>query len=204
MPQLQSGFSQAQSLAVSGLSMLALRQHGPEDEHGQAWSRGCPGAVHLLPLLEYHVGLFCQVLEAADGPGRSPLRAGSVSGSSSEGSVASCLEESLGVLEEFALAALRALYHLLSHSTQAVHTLLSHHPPGLPKLERALSRPGCSQAPETAPQGAPSQHPLFRRLLQLADPAFSSPACQREKVLLASLTALNVLAERAGDQLLCR
>ncbi|XP_035245032.1 ATR-interacting protein isoform X2 [Anguilla anguilla] len=203
--QLQSGFSQAQSLAMSGLSMLALRHHTPSagGEDGQAASQRCPGAVHLLPLLEHHVGLFCQALEAADSPGRSPLRGSSVSGSSSEGSVASSLEESLVGLEEFALAALRALYHLLSHSTQAVHALLSHHAPGLPETDRAAARPACSQAPAD-PQGAPSQHPLLRRLLQLADPAFTSPACQREKVLSASLMALNVLAERAGDQLRCR
>ncbi|KAJ8361057.1 hypothetical protein SKAU_G00175820 [Synaphobranchus kaupii] len=209
--QLQSGFSQAQGLAMSGLNVLALRHHapGPGGEDGQALTRRCPGAVHFLPLLEHHVGLYCQALEAVDGPGRSPLRGSSVSGSSSEGSVASSLEESLGGLEEFALAALRALYHVLSHSAQAVHTLLSQHPPGLPEAERALARPGRSQAPETAErhtptQGAPSQHALLRKLLQLADPAFTSPSCQREKVLSASLTALNVLAERAGDQLLSR
>lgn len=206
VPPQQTGFSQAQGLAISGLNMLTLRQHvpGPRGQRDQASSGGCPGAVHLLPLLEHHVGLYCQALEAADSQGRSPARGGSASGSSSEGSVASSLEESLGGLEELALAALRALYHLLSHSTQAVHTLLSHHAPGLPEAERALLRPGRSQAPEPAPRGGPSQHPLLRRLLQLADPAFCSPAGQREKVLSASLTALNALAERAGEQLLCR
>ncbi|KAJ8400897.1 hypothetical protein AAFF_G00392510 [Aldrovandia affinis] len=213
--QQQSGFSQAQSLAMSGLNMLALTRtlpghcaSGPGDEDQQDRSGRCPGALHLLPLLEHHIGLFCQMLEAVDCSRKSPLRGSSMSGSSSEASIASSVEETLGSLEEFALAALRALHHLLSQSTEAVHTLLSHQPQGLPgefrdpEADQTNLTLTCGDKPSRP--GAVLQHPLFRKLLLLADPAFTSAACQREKVLAGSLTALNVLAERAGDQLLGR
>ncbi|XP_036387789.1 ATR-interacting protein [Megalops cyprinoides] len=189
----QSGFSQAQSLAMSGLNMLALARYLPRQntadpgaQNQQTSSRRCPGAVHLLPLLEYHIGLFCQALGAVDSSGQSPLRGSSLSGTSSEGSMASSVEDTLGTLEEFALAALRAVHHLVSHSPEVVHTLLSRQP---------------QEGPDA---GGEVHHPLFSKLLQLADPAFTSAASRREKVLTVSLTALASLAERAGDELLGR
>ncbi|KAJ8258426.1 hypothetical protein COCON_G00174380 [Conger conger] len=186
-PEALPGLLTQQSYLSPGSS---AGSSGPLRARGRA-----PAAERLQPGAgprHHHVGLFCQALEAAERPGRSPRGRGSAPGSSSEG-----LEESLAGLEEFALAALRALYHLLSHSARAVHALLSQHAPGPPEADGAPSGPARSRAPSC-------QHPLLRRLLQLADPAFCGPACQREKVLSASLTALNALAERAGDQLLCR
>ncbi|KAG9337050.1 hypothetical protein JZ751_029817 [Albula glossodonta] len=212
----QSGFSRAQTLALSGLSMLTLGPRLPghsapiataasvsvSGAGGQLEvSRKCPGAVHLLPLLEYHIGLFCQFLEAVDGSGKSPLRGSSLPGpASGEGSVGSSMD-TLGSLEEFALAALSALRHLLSQSADAVRALISHQPPPLPEAKRP--NPTVTRRGKTGrPQAPVSQHPLLGKLLQLADPAFTGPACQREKVLAGSLNVLNVLAERAGDELL--
>ncbi|KAG7478135.1 hypothetical protein MATL_G00077080 [Megalops atlanticus] len=182
-----SGFSQAQSLAMSGLNTLALARHLPRqyaDDPGaqnqQVLSSRCPGAVHLLPLLEYHIGLFCQALGAVDSSGQSPLRGSSLSGTSSEGSMASSVEDTLGSLEEFALAALKALHHLVSHSPEVVHALLS----------RQLQ-----EDPEETDPAAQRTNPTCE----------SKPRCQSEgEGADGQSESAHLAGLRAGDELLGR
>ncbi|KPP79611.1 ATR-interacting protein-like, partial [Scleropages formosus] len=190
----QNGFIEAQSRAVSGLSMLASDQRlHLQGSVSAPVERTCPGALHLLPLLEYHIGLFCQVLEKVDSSSKSPLRSVSLS-DSLQSSPASGVEETLGGLEEFALAALRVLGLLVEHSREVVHALLC--PPGLkPETERDTEVPG------TESKSAELLHPLLCRLLQLADPGIASAARRRDTVLSGSLSVLNGLAERAGKEL---
>ncbi|MBN3308754.1 ATRIP protein, partial [Amia calva] len=215
-----NGFNQVQSLAISGINMLALDHLSNEPSSNIVQSHAsnrCSAAVHLLPLLEYHIGMFCQALESAETAGKSPLRGSSLSVSSSEGSLSTTAEESLGSLEEFALAALKALYHLISQSLEVVHALLSNRMQEstkdcAPKVEveefklnslsLAEGKPGSSEARETSDQlrhTVEVPHPLFKRLMQLADPTFAGAALQKETVLASSLTTLNMLAERAPD-----
>ena len=125
----QSAFSQFQSLAMSGLNMMASPEQVPHiDSSSINSSRSCLGAVYLLPLLDHHISLFCQTLESLEGSGKSPLRVSSASGSSSEGSAASSAEDSLLSLEDFALSSMKALYHVVSQSADAVSAILSYRP----------------------------------------------------------------------------
>ncbi|KAL4655837.1 ATR-interacting protein isoform X1 [Arapaima gigas] len=184
----QDGFVQAQSRAMSGLNMLTSQQQlylqGGDRALGE---QTCPGALHLLPLLDYHIGLFCQALEKVDGA----TATGSLSSSEvTENSLAS------GV-EEFALAALRALSHLVVHSCEVVHALLSPHSLK-PEAEREAEG---SVRPSKSTE---AQHPLLKKLLYLTDPGVAGAACRRDAVLTSSLTVLNGLAERADEELLDR
>ncbi|KAL1007819.1 hypothetical protein UPYG_G00092080 [Umbra pygmaea] len=235
----QPRFSHYQSLALSGLNMMALpcSAHNPNTPlpNPQALPhtdtsptlanspRSCPAAVHLLPLLDHHVGLFCQSLEAValDGSGKSTLTGGSLCGSGSlDGSLASSVEDSLGSQEEFALAALTALRHALAHSFEVVHTLLDWQPPpeGSAPQGNARSRPilaagltpfppGTSAQPSTSKvsstlpdrtrAGLHHLHPLLQKLLHLSDPVCSTRAVQREVVVSSSLSALVMLLKKA-------
>nr|XP_015203758.1 PREDICTED: ATR-interacting protein [Lepisosteus oculatus] len=209
-----NSFSKAQSLAISGLHMLAL-DHNSDGVWQLDTDRRNSGAGHLLPLLDYHIGMFCQALKNVEKSGKSPR-----SGSSPKGSMSSGTEESLVNLEDFALAALKALYHLVSQSREVVQTLLSQQNKMWTKesdLEANKSKPaafvqdennpGTSKVDEAAPRvidAVEEPHPLFSRLLLLADPVFTKAACQRETVLISSLTTLNMLAERAPESLLTR
>ena len=99
-------FNQLQSLAMSGLSALALGYptHPKVHTKGHLTSaKSCPGAVHLLPLLEHHISLFCQTLETMDSSVKSPLRGISLS-SSSVSPLSSNIEETLLSQEDIALA----------------------------------------------------------------------------------------------------
>ncbi|XP_030634118.1 ATR-interacting protein [Chanos chanos] len=210
----QGDLSQLQCLAMSGLTTLAFSHtsHIPQspDSVTQTTLRSCPGAVHLLPLLCHHIGLYCQTLESIDSSGKSPLQGSSLSGSS-EGTHGSTVEESLGSQEEFALAAVKAVYHIVSRSTEAVRTILSCRPqenavqPG--GTAQHANQPECSRAPEASDrisEGLQTQHPLLKKLLQLADPTFVCSANQMECVVNSSLRALCMLADKAEEEELWR
>ncbi|XP_036415142.1 ATR-interacting protein [Colossoma macropomum] len=199
-------FFQLQSLAMSGLTVLA---HGlPICSGTRPPHRTCPAAVHLLPLLNYHISLYCQTLESIDRSGKSPLRGSSLSGSS-ESSVASTIEESLSSQEEFALAAMKALYHIVTESSEATHTVLCGQEGEYPDKSsdnRLSNQPqsstGDGNFAEKVNGELQAQHPLLKRLFQLVDVKFISSASQKEAVMNSSFRAVCALAERAeGSQL---
>ncbi|XP_010873368.2 ATR-interacting protein [Esox lucius] len=244
----QTRFSHYQTLALSGLNMMALASptlnpntappspclrslpnaecHPSPDQASPALNnttKSCPGAVHLLPLLDYHIGLFCQSLEtiAMDGSRKGTLAGAALSGSgSSDGSLASSVEDSLGSQEEFALAALAVLKLCVGQSSEVVGALLDwsagaeeHVPQGNnrprsilasglapllpdPPVPPSTSRPSSTLADGTR-EAFHDLHPLLRKLLHLSDPSFSTSAVQREVVVASSLSTLNILLERA-------
>ncbi|TSM44098.1 ATR-interacting protein [Bagarius yarrelli] len=160
-------FDEHQSLAMSGLAMLT--QCAPS----QLFRRSCPPAVHLLPLLHYHINLYCQTLETIDRSGKSPLRASALSGAS-DSSAASTVEESLGAQEEFALAAIKALYHIVCESSEAVNSLLVGGEGKDPKKpsETCLPQPQSTAHISTAENACyePLSHnPLLNKLFLLVD-----------------------------------
>ncbi|KAK6320793.1 hypothetical protein J4Q44_G00077690 [Coregonus suidteri] len=245
----QPRFRHYQNLALSGLNMMALPSHhtalpqdlpnpnpshsalpqdlpNPNPSHSAPaltnTTRSCPGAVHLLPLLDYHIGLFCQSLEAValdgsgTGSGKRTPRGSSLSGSS-DGSLASSVEDSLGSQEEFALAALKVLHHSVAQSSEVVNTLLAlkggaegsttHRPILAPLVPDTSIQPGTSRTSETPVDGTRDSldlHPLLGKLLQLSDPSFSTSAVQREALVPGSLSTLNMLLERAQERQLSR
>ncbi|KAB5537081.1 hypothetical protein PHYPO_G00114740 [Pangasianodon hypophthalmus] len=195
-------FYQHQSLAMSGLAMLT------RCASTQLLRKSCLPAVHLLPLLHYHISLFCQTLETTDRSGKSPLQASALSGAS-DSSSASTVEESLGAQEEFALAALKALYHIVCESSEAVSSVVggqegkdSEKP-----SENRLCQPqstGHSSTAEKAGDELQSHSPLLKKLFQLVDLKFVSNASRREAVVNCSLRTLCALAERAEESQLWR
>ncbi|KAL2091522.1 hypothetical protein ACEWY4_013785 [Coilia grayii] len=231
-PRPSAQFSQLQSLAMGGLSSLASGHHhthpkfNPEghqthsrfNPEGHVPSpRSSPGAVHLLPLLEHHIGLFCQTLGVVDSSAKSPLRSMSLSGSSVS-TMTSNPEDTLAFQEDIALASLKAVHLIVSHSDEAVQTLLSQ-PVQEVTLDTEVTMKEAIAGP-SSPQPGPSkqsvvteidrqdhrlaQHPLFKWLVQLADPTYSCSATRKEVVVTCSLGALTLLAERADDEQLKR
>ncbi|XP_076865479.1 ATR-interacting protein [Brachyhypopomus gauderio] len=199
--QPQAGFSQLQSLALSGLSTLGSAGPLPAQTY--------PAAVHLLPLLAYHMNLYCQTLESLERSG--PLGGSSPSTSSGRSS-ASTAHDSLGTQEEFALAASAALNHLASQSGEVACALLCGPEGGaLGKAGEGGRGPGRAQPSSghgtgsgKASGGPTSQHSLLKMLFQLADPKFVSCAGHREALVSCSLRTLCVLAERAEQDQLWR
>ncbi|KAL0160675.1 hypothetical protein M9458_044400, partial [Cirrhinus mrigala] len=185
----QARFYQLQNLATSALNALALHHpnsvpHNP-DAALQPAQRSCTAAVHFLPLLTFHISTYCHSAKA------------SLHGSSL---LASSLEESLSGQEEFALAAMKALYHIVCYSSEALEVVLCH--------QEDVNRPQCSKnllsASEHLNGDTQTQLPLLRRILQLADPAFITAASHREALMNISLKTLSMLAERAQDNQLLR
>ncbi|XP_059399281.1 ATR-interacting protein [Carassius carassius] len=199
----QSRFHQQQNLAMSALTALAL--HRPDsvpqnpDAALQPTRRSCPAAAHFLPLLTFHISTYCQSLETVESSAKTSLHSSSLSGSS-DCSLASSLEESLSGQEEFALAALKALYHIVCYSSEALDVFLCH--------QEDVKQPQGSKTLLSTSEhlNGDSQTPLslLRRILQLADPAFITAAGQREALVSTCLKTLSVLAERARDDQLSR
>ncbi|KAK3512586.1 hypothetical protein QTP70_017220 [Hemibagrus guttatus] len=200
--QPRAHFYQYQSLAMSGLAMLT--HCAPT----QFLRRSCPPAVHLLPLLHYHISLYCQTLETIDRSGKSPLQASALSGAS-DSSSASTAEESLGAQEEFALAAVKALYYIVCESSEAVNSVLDgqegkdSEKPSENRLRQPKSS-GRSSSVENTCDELQSHSPLLKKLFQLVDLKFVSNASQREAVVNCSLRTVCVLAERAEESQLWR
>ncbi|XP_016428454.1 ATR-interacting protein-like isoform X2 [Sinocyclocheilus rhinocerous] len=193
-------FHQLQSLATSALTALALHHpdsvpHNP-DAALQTAQRSCPAAAHFLPLLSFHISTYCQSLESS---AKASLHGSSLSGSS-DSSLTSSLEESLSGQEEFVLAAMKALGHIVCYSSEALEGVLCH--------KEDVNRPQGSKnllsASEHLNGDTQTQLPLLRRILQLADPAFITAAGQRQALVSASLKTLSLLAERAQDNQLMR
>ncbi|KAF5908773.1 ATR-interacting protein, partial [Clarias magur] len=190
-------FYQHQRLAMSGLAMLT---HGAST---QLLRRSCPPAVHFLPLLHYHISLYCQTLETSDKSGKSPLRPSALSGTS-DSSSAFTVEESIGVQEEFAIAAMKALYHIVCESSEAVISVLGgkeikdSEKPDENRTCQHQSTGHCSTS-ENHSDDLQSHSALLKMLFQLVDVKFVSSAGQREVVVNCSLRTLCALAERAEE-----
>ncbi|KAK2906767.1 hypothetical protein Q8A67_005752 [Cirrhinus molitorella] len=199
----QARFHQLQSLAMSALTALAL--HHPEivphtsDAALQPARRSCPAAVHFLPLLTFHISTYCQSLESVESSAKASLHGSSLSGSS-DSSLALSLEESLSGQEEFALAAMKVLYHIVCYSSEALEVVLCH----LEDVNRPQGSKNLLSATEHLNGDTQTQLPLLRRILQLADPAFITAAGHREALVNTSLKTLGMLAERAQDNQLLR
>ncbi|XP_063071148.1 ATR-interacting protein isoform X2 [Engraulis encrasicolus] len=236
-PRAGDRFSRLQSLAMGGLSSLASSHQPPLARFNNPSSarlaaslqKRTPGASHLLPLLEYHLSLYCQTLAALDASlAKSPLHGGrgmsclSDSSSSSSSTLSSNPEEWLASQEDMALASLKALRLIVSESDEAVSSLLAPTAQDLEAMTGPATAGAITAAGLSSPQPgsstdcnamqtdrsvlalAPQHHPLLRWLVQLADPSYTASAIQRELVVTTSLGALSLLAERASEEQLHR
>ncbi|XP_043933352.1 ATR-interacting protein isoform X2 [Protopterus annectens] len=213
--------TECRNLAVTGLNMLTVEQ-GQSEQDISCTGQICAlaGAVHLLPLVEYYVSLYCQTLEAQENLVKSPRSLCP----NSEGSTVVNAENQCG-LEDFALTALGVLYHLTFHSRDVVRHLLSPvnsastkpaQTAEIRKMQTAScfptdADPGPSKVqdeelvvPPKYVQDGPYLHPLLRKLLQLMDPSFIGTSNRRETFICQSLKVLVKLAENSTLELLPR
>ncbi|XP_054992798.1 ATR-interacting protein isoform X1 [Sorex araneus] len=210
-----SALREAQNLALTGLNLVARNEGSGDGNPAEDGTRPfplsqLPGAVHLLPLVQFFVGLHCQALQdlaaakRSGAPGDSPAH-------SSRGSpgVEASPEDSPFNLEGFSVASLSILQHLVCHSGAVVHLLLSG--VGVDSAARKGSQ-NMAQRHEhgdvtLAPGGLADdqdQHPLLRMLLHLLTFSSAATGHPQASVLSQCLKVLVKLAENASFDFLPR
>ncbi|XP_054834288.1 ATR-interacting protein isoform X2 [Eublepharis macularius] len=212
----------AQKLALTGLNLIAMDDssldESSEENKRQISHLKCykiPGAVHLLPLLEYHIGAYCKALQLIMKTGITPGNQSASSNMSS--STRSSVDDFQSNLEEFALTSLGILHYLVFYSWDVACTMLSHNMKadcGLGGVEivEENETDGCNeQYRDNLQEPNPEQdvsnddrsrHPLFKHLLQLLTLCTSAVGCQRRCILIQCLKILVKLAEKATVGLL--
>ncbi|XP_073916046.1 ATR-interacting protein isoform X2 [Castor canadensis] len=210
-----SALREAQNLAFTGLNLVA-RNEGSHDEDPAEGGRRAfplcqlPGAVYLLPLVQFFIGLHCQALQdlaaakRSGAPGDSPTHT-----SRGSSGVEASPEDSICNLEAFCVASLSILQHLVCHSEAVVCQLLSG--VGADSAagegnESLAHRQSCADM-ISAPRGLADhqgQHPLLKMLLHLL--TFSSAATGhfQASVLSKCLKVLVKLAENTSSDFLPR
>lgn len=205
---------EAQNLAFTGLNLVA-RNEGLCDGDTEGDKRAfplcqLPGAVHLLPLVQFFIGLYCQALQdlaaakRSGAPGDSPTHTSCLNSG-----VEANPDDSVSNLEGFSAASLSILQHLVCHSRAVVCLLLS--VVGADSAagegnESLVHRQSCGDTISIPNETADDQglHPLLKMLLHLL--AFSSAATGHIHVSVLSqcLKVLVKLAENASSDLLPR
>ncbi|XP_060095877.1 ATR-interacting protein isoform X2 [Heteronotia binoei] len=214
----------AQKLALTGLNLIAM-DDGSLDESSEENKRRIshlkyykiPGAVHLLPLLEHHIGTYCQTLQLMVKTGSSSSGNQSASSSRTSSSTRSSTDDFQLNQEEFALTSLGILYCLVFYSWDVVCMLLSHnvkpnHGLGIIEIVEkdktvVLNKQcrGGLQEPNPELDTANDdrlQHPLFKSLLHLLTLCTSAAGCQKHCMLNQCLKILVKLAEKSTMDLL--
>ncbi|XP_056357367.1 ATR-interacting protein isoform X2 [Oenanthe melanoleuca] len=218
---------EAQKLAITGLNLIALDE-GLSEGSPAGQGRFLPltqsriqGAVHLLPLVEHHIGAFCQAEQLGDTPGNGACGTHPAAASRASTNTVSSKEDFRSSLEETTLVSLGILYYLVFYSWDVVHTLLSAEmdkssaagDEQVSKMDKnGLCDNQCDKKEESRTQGgllAPqdhsntdgAQHSLFKKLLQIL--AFSAArGSQTDNILSQSLKVLVKLAENSTMDLL--
>ncbi|XP_013214918.2 ATR-interacting protein isoform X1 [Ictidomys tridecemlineatus] len=205
---------EAQNLAFTGLNLIARNQglcDGDTEGDKMAFPLcQLPGAVHLLPLIQFFIGLYCQALQdlaaakRSGAPGDSPTHTSCLSSG-----VEANPDDSVSNLEGFSAASLSILQHLVCHSRAVVCLLLS----GVEAdsaawegNESLVHRQSCGDTISVPKEVVDDQglHPLLKMLLHLL--AFSSAATGHFHISVPSqcLKVLVKLAENASSDLLPR
>ncbi|KAM5292152.1 ATR-interacting protein [Ctenodactylus gundi] len=206
-----SALREAQNLAFTGLNLIARNEGSCDDVPVEEGRRAfplsqLPGALHLLPLVQFFIGLHCQALQDLAVTKRNGTSGDSSTHTScvSSGLEASP-EESVCNLESFSVASLSILQHLVCHSEAVICLLLSEIGADSSRGEGNGSQ-SCADM-TSAPRGVTEdhgQHPLLKMLLHLL--AFSSTATGhlQASVLSQCLMVLVKLAENASSDFLPR
>ncbi|XP_059712155.1 ATR-interacting protein isoform X2 [Haemorhous mexicanus] len=219
---------EAQKLAITGLNLIALDEGLSEGSPAEGQGGLLPltqsrirGAVHLLPLVEHHVGAFCRAEQLGDTPGNGACGSHPAAGSRASTNTGSGKEDFRLNLEETTLVSLGILYYLVFYSWDVVHTLLSaekenRSAAGEEQVSKTDKNVSCDNqcdnkeesrtqgglaAPQDPPNTDGAQHSLFKKLLQIL--AFSAArGSQTDNILSQSLKVLVKLAENSTMDLL--
>ncbi|PKU31473.1 atr-interacting protein [Limosa lapponica baueri] len=218
---------EAQKLAITGLNLIAMDEglsEGSPTESRREFLHftRCKirGAVHLLPLVEHHIGAYCQAAPLADKSANGSC--GNHSAVPSSTNTVSSKEDFRLSLEETTLISLGILYYLAFYSWDVVHTLLSAEVEKssaagdeqvstmdkngscdnqCDNKEDTRAHGGLPVAPEDTPNNSQAQCSLFKKLLQVL--AFSAArGSQTDSILNQSLKVLVKLAENSTMDLL--
>ncbi|XP_009879580.1 PREDICTED: ATR-interacting protein [Charadrius vociferus] len=220
---------EAQKLAITGLNLIAMDEglsEGSPTESRREFLHvtRCKirGAVHLLPLVEYHIGAYCRAVQLADKSINGSCGNHSAVSSRTSTNMVSSKEDFRLSLEETTVISLGILYYLAFYSWDVVQTLLSTEvekssaaeDEEVSKMDKNVScdnqcnnkedtrtRGGLLVAPQDAPNNDQAQHSLFKKLLQVL--AFSAVrGSQADSILNQSLKVLVKLAENSTMDLL--
>uniref|UniRef100_A0A8C5WK72 ATR-interacting protein n=1 Tax=Leptobrachium leishanense TaxID=445787 RepID=A0A8C5WK72_9ANUR len=203
-PSPCSPLKDAQKLAITALNSIAVgedltwkkAQSRKEWLHLNKLSR-LAGAIHLLPLVEYHITAYYHALLAFEKSEARPSESQAES-SRLDKIVASSAEDTLSSLIEPCLASLEILYHLVFHSLEVVKTLLQSTVASEPLSEGEsgrLDQPKvdfCEEIP----------HPLFKKITSLL--CVTAVTSHRDFVRNKILRVLVKLAENSPIDLLYR
>lgn len=208
-PFSPSALREAQNLAFTGLNLVARSESSHDgDGAGRRVFPLCqlPGAVHLLPLVQFFIGLHCQALQdlapakKSGAPGDSPTHTSCVNSG-----VEASPEDSIYSLESFSVASLSILQHLVCHSGAVVCLLLSGMGTDAAAREGNLIQT-CADTISASREDAhdQNQHPLLKMLLQLTAVSSTTSGHFQASVLSQCLKVLVKLAENASSDFLPR
>ncbi|KAM4651079.1 ATR-interacting protein isoform 1-T2 [Discoglossus pictus] len=204
-PLRSSALRDAQQLAITGLNSIAMSDNAPEIRdsrcrtgilHLNKLSR-LPGAVHLLPLVEYHITAYCLALQTFEKSGGGPSETHSIISASTERSVVSSVEDPIVGLVNAALASLGIVYHLVFYSLDVVNTLLHSTTDRRTPAASTLEKDSKTVRPKVKTEGEQSQHPLFKKLVQTL--VSSAVTFQRDLIRKQTLKVLVKLAENSPN-----
>ncbi|XP_034632432.1 ATR-interacting protein isoform X4 [Trachemys scripta elegans] len=220
-PSSLAALREAQKLAITGLNLIAMDEGSSKGDLTES-ERGLfllkrfkiPGAVHLLPLVEYHISAYCQALQLSAKSRNSPENQ-SVSSSRTNSSIISSTEDFRSTLQETTITSLGVLYYLVYYSWDVVYILLSSEVKSVSEMEKNMvcnhqsdgkkenSRPqGQTVEPQDAANNDQSQHSLFKKLLQLLALSSTATGSQTNSIMNQSLKVLVKLAENSTVELL--
>uniref|UniRef100_A0A8C0C045 ATR interacting protein n=1 Tax=Buteo japonicus TaxID=224669 RepID=A0A8C0C045_9AVES len=196
---------EAQELAITGLNLIAMDEglsEGSPTESRTEFSHltRCKirGAVHLLPLVEHHIGAYCQAVQLAVKSVNGSCGNHSAVSSRTNTNMGSSKEDFRLSLEETTVISLGILYYLAFYSWDVVHTLLSTE---VEKSSAAGDEQVSKMDKNDAPNNDRAQHSLFKKLLQVL--GFSAArGSQTDSILNQSLKVLVKLAENSTMDLL--
>ncbi|XP_043408410.1 ATR-interacting protein isoform X2 [Chelonia mydas] len=220
-PSSLAALREAQKLAIMGLNLIAMDEGSSEGDLAESESGlfllkrfKIPGAVHLLPLVEYHISAYCQALQLSSKSRNSPENQ-SVSSSRTNSSIISSTEDFRSTLQETTITSLGVLYYLVYYSWDVVYTLLSSEVKRVSEMEKNMvcnnqsddkkenSRPqGQTGELQDAANNDQSQHSLFKKLLQLLTLSSTATGSQTDNIMNQSLKVLVKLAENSTVELL--
>ncbi|XP_077308668.1 ATR-interacting protein isoform X3 [Lithobates pipiens] len=203
----------AQKLAITGLNSIALGDDLTEQKMVTKTQRRMqnlnkmsriPGAVLILPLVEFHIAAYCLALQPLEKCGVSSSDNQSLSSSSTDRTIISSVEEAISCLSEPALASLGILYYLVFYSLDVVETLLLTNEEKRaqisfnPEAELEL----CSLRNERLNSDQQNWHPLFKNIMFLLSSSILTS--KRDMVREQALRVLVKLAENSPEEMLSR
>ncbi|XP_040215588.1 ATR-interacting protein isoform X2 [Rana temporaria] len=203
----------AQKLAITGLNSIALGDDLTEQNMVTKTQRGMqnlnkmsriPGAVLILPLVEFHIAAYCLALKPLEKCGASSSDNQSLSSSSTDRNIISSVEEAISCLSEPALASLGILYYLVFYSLDVVETLLLTNEEKRTQIsfnpEAQLEL--CSLRNERLDSDEQNWHPLFKNIMFLLSSSILTS--KRDLVREQALRVLVKLAENSPEEMLSR